>query len=400
MSDTPQSAPSLSDAPRGAPDPGAESLSSAMRSAFNVLRLLMIVLLAAYFLSGLFRVGENEQGLIVRFGKLRINSNSEDASAVFPKGIYPSLPDPFDEKVLVQGSSQRLLIGTFSIPIKDKDRGKKLADIVAQPRPGQGLAPGVDGYMITADRSIAHGLWTVEYRITDAEDFVDNIGETPERFEPLLQRLTEDAVLRTVSGLSIETVTRTNQNESGVDFTRVVADRLSASLDKLHSGVTIINVIADTTHPAGVREAFTRVANARSDLKKVQQEAKQGRAELLNRTAGRRADVLLTLIDQYGAAQATGASNERLAQMLAEIDEELEQSEGEVAVRIQDARSQADDIREGIRQEYERFVELRNQYHKYPELMVAGCGATCGWKSSGIERTNFFTFRAPGRSRF
>ena len=65
-------------------DPAQESLSQALRAGFNVLRVLMIVLLVAYIMSGWFEVGTGQQGLIVGWGKLRLNEGGESANKGTP----------------------------------------------------------------------------------------------------------------------------------------------------------------------------------------------------------------------------------------------------------------------------------------------------------------------------
>lgn len=357
--------------------PAQESLSQALRAGFNVLRVIMVVLLAAYFLSGWFQVNPGEQGVIARFGELRLNQDEGSAFAntpVFGEGWHLSLPDPFDEKIRLSGQNFKTRIYTFLSPLDEKDRRKGLSDIdlseIVLGR--EKLSPGVDGAMLTGDRNLSHGLWAVEYRIEDAARFVQNVGETPEAFEKLLHRLTENAIVRTVAGMPVERVIRTRTDEVRGDFTREVERRLGEELARLETGVSVVKVEAQTIVPGRVRQAFLAVSDAKSERKRKEDEAAREANRILSKTAGRQEkyQALLKAIEAYGAAQATGGDEGRLEELRQEIDRQLEQAEGEVAVRLRQAQSRANEIRQRVQQEYELFVDYRDSYQKYPELTL------------------------------
>ena len=104
----------------------------------------------------------------------------------------------------------------------------------------------------------------IEYRIDDAENFVRNVGETPEMFEKLLRRVAENAIVRTVAGMPVERVIRTQTDAALGDFTLAVKRRLSAELARLETGVKVLNVEAKTVEPGRVRDSFLAVTNAKS----------------------------------------------------------------------------------------------------------------------------------------
>jgi len=366
-------------APPTAVDPAQESLSQALRAGFNVLRVIIVVLLVAYFLSGWFQVNPGEQGVIVRFGKLRINEDERSEfvnTPVFGEGWHLSLPDPFDEKIRLSGQNFKLRIATFSFPLEEKDAAKALSDInLGEIVPGKDkLKPGVDGAMLSGDRNLSHGLWAVEYRIEDAARFVQSVGESPAAFERLLRRLTENAIVRTVAGMPVERVTRTQTDEVTGDFTADVKKRLERELSKngLNVGVTIVNIEAKTIEPGRVRQAFLAVSDAKSERKQKESQAEQEAHRVLSKTAGpkEKYDALLKAIDAYGAAQATGTDEERLEELRQAIDQQLDNAEGEVAARLRQAQSRANEIRERVQQEYKLFTDYRDTYRKYPELTI------------------------------
>ncbi len=357
------------------PDPAQESLAQALRAGFNILRMIMIVLLVAYFLSGWFQVNPGEQGLIVRFGELRLNQDQDSEyyqTPIFGEGWHAALPDPFDRKIRIPGQTYKLTLYNFCFPLEDEDKKKDLSEIdlgsIVPQR--DRLKPGVDGTMLSGDRNLSHGLWAVEYRIEDAAQFVQNVGDHPHALRHLLQRLAENAIVRTVAEMPVERIIRTETDELQGDFTLEVRRRLNEELVALHTGVTVVNVEAKTIEPGRVRQAFVDVINARADRKKKEEEAKQEANRILSKAAGPREkyQALLAAIEAYGAAQTAGASDERLAELRDEIDRQLEEAEGQVAVKLREAQSAANQIREKVQEEYDLFVDYRNMFKRYPVL--------------------------------
>ena len=358
-------------------DPAQESLSQALRAGFNVLRVIIVVLLVAYFLSGWFQVNPGEQGVIVRLGKLRINRDEGSeyvGTPIFGEGWHASLPDPFDEKIRISGQNYKEKIYTFCFPLEPEQKRLELGDInLGEIVPQRDkLKPGVDGAMLTGDRNLSHGLWAVEYRIDDAAQFVQNVGDTRERFERLLQRLAENSIVRTVAGMPVERVVRTQTDEAVGDFTLEVKRRLSEALAELETGVVVVNVEAKTIEPGRVRDAFLAVTKAKSGRKEKEDEAEQEANRILSKTAGPQAkyQALQQAIEKYGAAQTVRADDTELAALRQDIDHQLDGAEGEVAVRLRQAQSRANAARELAQQEYNLFADYRDTFRKYPELTL------------------------------
>jgi membrane protease subunit HflK len=351
-------------------DPAQESLAGALRAGFNVLRVLMVVLLVAYFLSGWFQVGPGEQGLIVRFGKLRINESSDSryrGTPVFGEGPHFALPDPFDEKIAIAGQTHTLDVDTFLFSIPEKERPqarlkplKELAPDVDQ------LTPGVDGAMLSGDRNLSHGRWRVTYHIENAARFAQNVGETHAALQPILRALTESAVVQAVAGRRVEEVLR----EALAAVQEDVKARLSRELERLETGIRVDNVVAETIEPGSVRSAFLGVTEAQNERKRLIDQARQTREQVLNEAAGQAHAALLGAVEAYGAAQAAGADAARLDEMLRQIDAQLDGAGGEVAVLLGRARAEASETREAFNREYEEFTALLPLYHENPELTL------------------------------
>jgi regulator of protease activity HflC (stomatin/prohibitin superfamily) len=320
-----------------------------------------------YLLSGLFRVNPGQQGLVARLGKLRTTRGPAGETPVFTQGWHFALPDPFERKYVVTGQVQELRVVTFMFNHPQAATAKDLAQIVMETRD---LTPGVDGTMLTGDRNLSHGRWEIQYRIDNAAQFVQNVGQTPTDFAPLLQRLTETAVIREVAGRTIEEVTRT-----ALDSVRQgVREKLQRALDELQTGVQVVQVVAYTIEPAAVRQAFMDVIRAENERLSLQQKAEEEAGETLNHAAGDKYPALLTLIAKYGDTQIAGANEDELRGRLADIDRMLDQAKrdgaGQVAVKLSEAEAKANQINETLRSEYKQFVDYREQCRWQPRIAL------------------------------
>jgi len=343
-------------------DPAQEALVRALRSSFNVLRVVLVVLIAAYALSGWFNVKPGYQGLVARFGRLRVNQAQGEyhGRPVFGPGWHIALPDPFDEKLPISGQTRTLLIDTFCFKRQPEDIGKPLAELMK----GGGLKPGLDGAMLTGDKNLSHGLWSLIYHVADAERFVRNIGERPETLEGVLRRLTESAVVQVVASRRVEGVT----GEEIGDVTAAVKRRVQEALDTLEAGVTVDDVVAETINPPQVRDAFLSVSQAENDSRREIKNAEQKAAETLNQAAGQDYGALLEQIRAYGAAQITTTDEPRLEELKGDIDRELHSAGGQVAVRLREARARANAVRERVRRESEEFTYLLESFKQQPRV--------------------------------
>lgn len=342
-------------------DPAQESLNQALRSGFNVLRIILVLLVVAYFGSGIFRVAPGQQGLLVRFGKLQTN-DAAGGTPIFGQGWHAALPDPFDEKILMDSKPSQLPIRTFLFEPYDRERDKPVEEMTVPER--DQLRPGFDGAMLTGDRNLAHGMWTINYRIDKADLFVKNVGEHDWQFQPILRRVSEDTIIRTVASRTIEQVTR----EERLAVKEAVKRHLQDRLDKLSCGVTVDDVQMLTMEPGRVRGAFLEVTRAQNDSERQKADANTDRIKRLAAAAGPDFQKLLDAIDAYGAAQTSNADAAHLEGLRAEIDNQLDNAKGFVAVRLRAAQARANAQRETVRREYERFQQYLGAFERDPQV--------------------------------
>jgi membrane protease subunit HflK len=356
--------PGLQELPAEARDPAQESLVSALRSSFAVLRLIMVALFALYALSGVFVIGPGDQGVVARLGKLRLNPHSTSPyydTHIFTEGWIPAWPDPIDEKILIPGQRFALQTDRFLFRRSQAEIAEGL-DIAAIRRSTPTLTPGRDGAMLTGDKNLSHGLWQVEYVIGDAARFVTTVGERPADLQPLLQRLFESSILREVAHRKVEEVTRGQIDAISGD----IATRLQRELNVLGVGVTVVKVTGRAVVPGQIAPAFDDVVRSENQMKRDEEAARQRATEVLNQAAGPRHDQVLELIRRYGAAQLTEADETRLLELRRVVDSSLHDAQGSVAARLREAEAQANSIREQVQREHEEFAQRLRQHRMFP----------------------------------
>jgi len=121
---------------------------------------------------------------------------------------------------------------------------------------------------------------------------------------------------------------------------------------------------------AKLAELEARARKAENEKRRLIEQAEQKREEILNQAAGPQYKELLALIQQYGAAQTTGADPQRLQQLRDEIDGKLDEAIGQVAKLLGEARTRDSEIREAVRREVEDFKYQLEAYRKHPKVTV------------------------------
>src|SRR5512139_377170 len=83
--------------PAAVEDAGAQALADALRSSFNLIKLVMVLLVGAFLASGLFTVKPNQVAVKLRFGK-PVGVGREQ---LLQPGLHWKLPYPIDEVVYI-----------------------------------------------------------------------------------------------------------------------------------------------------------------------------------------------------------------------------------------------------------------------------------------------------------
>src|SRR5476649_1944529 len=149
-------------------DAGSQALAEALRSSFVIVKIVMVLMIAAFFCSGFFTVGPQEKAVILRFGK----PVGDGQKALLTAGLHWSLPYPIDEVVkipITEIQQVKSTIGWYLTTPEQELSGEELPA-------GLSLNPAIDGYAITADRNIVHTQVTLKYHIDDPIAYIFNFA--------------------------------------------------------------------------------------------------------------------------------------------------------------------------------------------------------------------------------
>jgi membrane protease subunit HflK len=115
-------------------------------------------------MSGVFRVDEQNEAMLFRFGALQTRMIENEERAVLTSGRwYWAWPYPIDwVKVLPAQRTVTISTETLYEPWVKPEQG--------QP-PNRFLRPGADGYLLTGDTNIIHASCEVNYRIRDPQKY-------------------------------------------------------------------------------------------------------------------------------------------------------------------------------------------------------------------------------------
>jgi membrane protease subunit HflK len=372
-------------------DPAQRSLAEALRKSFGILKLLMLVMIVAYVLSGWFRVQPGEVGFVVRTGRVA----GDRATRVLRPGWHWAFPYPIDEVVTVATQMERVLPVSFMFHVTEEERMRGMRRTAANP-----LNPRRDDYLITGDTNILHARMVARYRISDPVSYIANLhdstpGDTnPPEFETL-GNLVRRAAIRVAAARGVRQIYGEEQSE----FLNLVTEASRSALRALETsgaglGIEIVAVIAPQVAgveailpPRQVQEEFDRVLSAEQQKVRAISEAEGVARQRLNRAAGAAYGPLAAAIDEEfeallaylaaGDPNGLGEGNDVVAKR-AELErrrqgtnELLLQTSGEVQRVINRALSDRDRLVTEAEADYERLRRLESEYRRDGKFLIA-----------------------------
>jgi len=349
-------------------DTAGKSLSDALRLSFTILKVIMVVLVILFLTSGIFRVQEDENALVLQFGKIR---GKVSENRVLKPGLHWAWPEPISEIITIPVTKvQTLAINSFWYFETDAEK------LGGSGRPGQTLNPAKDGYCLTrndsiiagegSDYNIVHSKWVLKYQIKRPEKFFRNIyynatapGQdfldvAAKTVDPLLESLASNARVATMVNYSIDEAI-VSKEEIGSNVERLLQEKL----DKIESGITVkaMHVSGKIAWPRQADDAFQMQLNASNNSKQRVIAAKTIATEILNETGGANAEQILAELKK---GKLNAAGKEKLLGQLA----------GSCQDKISDARAERTRIVETAKANADYFTKLLPQYHKRPELVL------------------------------
>ena len=260
---------------------GVKSLVRMLRILFQGLRVLIILIFVYMLFSGMFRVDEQNEAMLFRFGKLqrRVVDPERGESPVLTSGRwYWAWPSPIDwvKEIPAQKSVTVSTDATFQPWVNPNFAGPTEANNF--------LRPGADGYLLTGDTNILHAKLDVNYRVVNSEKYYLNFyddadGDSsrgPRGTEAIIRNLLSDATIMEMGTWNVEDLlrtTRTLPDGPRENIKDKIQERLAKMLDEVGLGVQVQSVnLVDIRPSANVQDAFRRVNEA----------TEMGRADMLN----------------------------------------------------------------------------------------------------------------------
>ena len=226
------------------------------------LSLLLLFVLLGWAASGIYKVGPDEQGVVLRFGRW--------VSTEVP-GLHYRLPYP---------------ITTLLLP-----RVTNVNELHSTAQPEAAMSARVAGTrsetsrMLTGDENIVEADYSVLWKIKDAGAFLFHV-EDPQG----LIRMTAETAVRTMIGRNpIQAVLSDRRQQIAVE----VQDELQRLLDEYGAGILVIQVqLQRVDPPSAVIDAFNDVQRARADQVRARNEAEAYRNDVLPHARGQAENVV------------------------------------------------------------------------------------------------------------
>jgi membrane protease subunit HflK len=306
--------PKLHDAaaPITADDAGSQALAEALRSSFAIVKIVMVLMIIAFFCSGFFTVGPQEKAIILRFGK----PVGEGSKALLTSGLHWSLPYPIDEVVKIPITEIQKISSNVGWYLTTPE-----AELSGEEMPtGPSLNPAIDGYALTADRNIIHTRATLYYHIDDPVRFVFDF----ESASNTVQNALDNALLFTAAKFNVDDIL--TRDVAG--FHDAVLQRVSELTEQAQLGIVIDQCEVQSIPPRQLQPVFALVTTARENRNKLLNDAHSYENQVLNRSG----------------AQATSVTNSAAAERSRYV--------------------------QSITAEAKRFEDLLPQYKMNPSLFV------------------------------
>ena len=346
----------------GDADPEAQALSASLRLGFGMLKVVMVLLTVAFFLSGVYWVEEGTLAVHVRFGHI-IGARGQEVIA--PGGPHFAFPAPVDTIVRIPSTLQGVTI----------DKAFWHQEQNPTPVPGQGPTTFLQAALLTGDRNIVHGRWAVTYQVDfDPQDpnktsaplqFVQHVG-TVDRARQLVQDVVESSIVRVISQTPIDRFVKGRIDHN------LVKSNAQDVLQHMQTGIKIQTLFQNEyTVPLSVLPYFQAVNAAESEKARMIEIAEQKRTQILHQAAGSGYVLMLQAIEAYEQARQTAdASAIAAAEAQLELILDSPSVGGEVATIMNEAKQERTRLVEMARAREATFRLLLEQYRENPRILT------------------------------
>jgi len=226
---------------------------------------ILVILLLLWLATGLYRVQENQRGVELLFGEWN--------GSVTEPGLHWWPPSPIGE-VLTPAVTQ---INRLNIGFRDSS---DLGGRSASPRDVLN-----ESLMLTSDQNIADVDFTVQWRISNAGEFLFNIRDPEETVKAAAESSMREVVGQTPLDDLLTTAREEVQGKT--------QNLLQGILDSYGAGIAVERVqLQKTEAPPPVIDAFNDVQRARQDKERLQNEAESYRNRIVPTARGEAAGII------------------------------------------------------------------------------------------------------------
>jgi modulator of FtsH protease HflK len=234
-------------------DAGSQALAEALRSSFAIVKIVMALMVLAFFSSGFFTVGPQEKAVILRFGK----PVGAGEKILLNAGLHWSFPYPIDEVVKIPITEQQIVASTVGWYMTTPE-----AELSGEEMPaGATLNPAIDGYVLTADRNIIHTRATLRYHIDDPIRYVFGFAAASNS----VQNALNNALLFTAANFNVDDILLNRVDE----FREAVQQRVADLAEQEQLGIVIEQCDVESRPPRQLQNVFSQVTEARENRNKA-----------------------------------------------------------------------------------------------------------------------------------
>ncbi|MDA9121492.1 FtsH protease activity modulator HflK [Candidatus Pelagibacter sp.] len=227
--------------------------------------LILIIIGFVWLASGLYRVGPDEQGVVLRFGKFVKTTQP---------GLHYHIPLPVETVQTPKVTKvNRIDIGFRSERDSGFSQGGGVADV-----PQESL-------MLTGDENIVNIDFSVFWVIKDAGKFLFEIQDP----EGTVKAAAETAMREVIAKSKIQPVLTEGRAQIEIETQEII----QSILDEYNSGIQITQVQTQKADPPDqVIDAFRDVQAARADMERSKNEAEAYANDVIPRARGEAAKIM------------------------------------------------------------------------------------------------------------
>ena len=227
--------------------------------------LILIIIAFVWLASGLYRVGPDEQGVVLRFGKFIKTTQP---------GLHYHIPLPIETVQTPKVTKvNRIDIGFRSERDSGFSQGGGVADV-----PQESL-------MLTGDENIVNIDFSVFWVIKDAGKFLFEIQDP----EGTVKAAAETAMREVIAKSDIQPILTEGRAKIEIETQEII----QSILDEYNSGIQITQVQTQKADPPDqVIDAFRDVQAARADMERSKNEAEAYANDVIPRARGEAAKIM------------------------------------------------------------------------------------------------------------